>query len=125
MAMLALFGAGFWLLVLRPAKAKQAQQQQLLSSVKVGDKIMTTAGLFGQVTELSDDEVGIEVAPGVGVRMVRAAIARIVPPIDATSASDEVEAAGDGSANATVDVTEALAGSQGNTVPGSGPSAAN
>lgn len=119
MAMLALFGVGFWLLVLRPAKAKQAQQQSMVNQLKTGDKIMTTAGLFGYVVELSDDEVGIEIADGVSVRMVRAAIARVVPAIDITDDAVAEETGDEGSIERAVDVTEVEA------APGSGPTATN
>ena len=119
MALLALFGVGFWLLVLRPAKAKQAQQQTMVNQLKTGDKIMTTAGLFGYVVELSDDEVGIEIADGVSVRMVRAAIARVVPAIDITDEPVAEDVDDDRSVEQAVDVTEVDA------APGSGPTAAN
>lgn len=127
MAMLALFGIGFWLLVLRPAKAKQAQQQQLVNQLKTGDKVMTTAGLFGYIIELTDDEVGVEIADGVTVRMVRAAISRVVPPVDLTVDSDS-DAALDGEPVVdAIDVTETPAARHAvaESVPGTGPTATN
>lgn len=91
LVMIALLGAAFWLLVIRPAKAKQAAQHQLVSQVKVGDRIMTTAGLFGYVTEVRDEEVGVEIADGVKVLMVKPAIARIIPVIEVTDGAAESE----------------------------------
>ena len=41
---------------------------------------MTTAGLFGTITALEDDQVELEIAPGVRVRYVKAAIAQVVEP---------------------------------------------
>lgn len=79
----------FWLLVLRPAKQRQAQQAQLLSQVHPGARVMTTAGLFGTVTDVTEDELGLEIAPGVTVRYVKQAIAKIVDdPADALDVDD-------------------------------------
>jgi preprotein translocase subunit YajC len=50
----------------------------LLANVQPGDEIMTTAGLYGTVVELSDDNMYLQVAPGVELRFARGAIARVV-----------------------------------------------
>lgn len=76
--MIALLGVAFWLLVIRPAKGKQAAQRQMINQVKVGDRVMTTAGLFGYVAELRPDEVGLEISDGVIVFMVKPAIAKVI-----------------------------------------------
>lgn len=106
--MIALFGVAFWLLVMRPAKAKQAAQREMVNRVVVGDRIMTTAGLFGRVTQVGDDEVGIEVADGVVVFMVRQAIGKVIPTPEGPEAANEIAVAdvtegGAGSAKAVVD----------------------
>lgn len=77
-----LIGVIFYLLILRPSRNRQKQQQQLLASLSPGAQIMTTAGVFGTVVSVDDDEVAVEVAPGVVLRMVKAAIGRIVEPVD-------------------------------------------
>lgn len=76
---LLLVGA-FYLLILRPAKARQNQTNAVLRQLAVGSRIMTTAGLFGTVTALEDDEIELEIAPGVRVRYVKAAVAKVVEP---------------------------------------------
>jgi preprotein translocase subunit YajC len=76
---LLLVGA-FYLLILRPAKARQNQANAVLRQLSVGARIMTTAGLFGTVTALEDDEIELEIAPGVCVRYVKAAVAKVVEP---------------------------------------------
>lgn len=92
---LLLIAGVFWLLILRPAKARQKAQQDLVSSVRPGQRIMTTAGMFGTVTEVTDEEIGLEIAPGVVVRYVKAAVGRVLPD-DEPMADDE----------ALVDLTE-------------------
>ncbi len=76
--MLAGLAAVFWLLVLRPAKAKQKAQQQLLGGIGVGTEIMTTAGVFGTVVAVDDDKFSLKIAPGVEILMLKAAIAKVI-----------------------------------------------
>lgn len=87
-----------WLLLIRPARRRQVAQQELLARVSVDDEILTAGGLYGYVRELSDDELLLEVAPAVRVRMSRRAVAAVIPPeedvADAEIADDEGE--GDG-----------------------------
>lgn len=75
---LVLLLGGFYLLILRPAKARQRQQLELQRSVTPGVDVMTTSGMFGSVTEVDDDAVHLEIAPGTVVRFTKAAIARVV-----------------------------------------------
>jgi preprotein translocase subunit YajC len=70
--------AALWLLLIRPAQRRNKAQQQLLAAVDVGDEIVTAGGLYGTVTELADDEVRVEIASGVEVRIARRAIAGVV-----------------------------------------------
>ncbi len=71
--------AALWLLLIRPAQRRQKAQQQLLSAVDVGDEIVTAGGLYGTVKALEDDDLRLEIAPGVEVRVARRAVARIIP----------------------------------------------
>ena len=68
----------FYLLVMRPQQKKRKALQEKLSTVRPGDKIMTTAGVFGTVASVGDDKFDLEIAPGVRVTMLKAAIAQIV-----------------------------------------------
>ncbi len=85
----------FWLLMVRPAQRKARQQQALQAGIAVGDEVMTTSGIFGEVRALEEETVHLAIADGVEIRVVRAAIARVVPPAaddpddDADDVSDE------------------------------------
>jgi preprotein translocase subunit YajC len=68
----------FYLLVMRPQQKKRKALQEKLSTVRPGDKIMTTAGVFGTVASVGDDKFDLEIAPGVRVTMLKAAISQIV-----------------------------------------------
>ena len=77
-----------WLLLIRPARRRQTAQQELLAGVKVGAEILTAGGLYGYVRELHDDEVLIEVAPDLRLRLARRAVAAVIPP-EEEAADDE------------------------------------
>jgi preprotein translocase subunit YajC len=68
----------FWLLIIRPASKRQKDQARMQSAVTVGEQVMLTSGIFGTVTELTDDGLLLEIAPGVVVRVARGAVGSIV-----------------------------------------------
>ena len=72
-----------WLLLIRPAAKRKHAQQQLLSSVEIGDEILTAGGLYGHVRAIGEtDELEVEIAPNTTVRMARRAVAAVIPPED-------------------------------------------
>ena len=77
---LLLMGVVFYFLLIRPQQRRTWAQRELLSSVQVGDEIVTTSGMFGTITAIDDetDVVTLEIAPGTSIRMVRAGVGRIV-----------------------------------------------
>lgn len=79
----------FWLLFIRPVRRRRSQQAKLMASLAPGQRIMTTAGLFGTIESIEGDRVRVELAPGVVVDMLALAIAQIVPDqvVDATDPS--------------------------------------
>lgn len=66
-----------WLLVVRPQKRRQTEQRRLLDELKVGDDVLTAGGIYGTVTRIEEDEVHVEIAPQMEVRVARRAIAGI------------------------------------------------
>ncbi|MFN8167222.1 MAG: preprotein translocase subunit YajC [Candidatus Nanopelagicales bacterium] len=77
-----LIGA-FYLLIIRPARTRQNQANAVLRQLEPGKRIMTTAGLFGTVTAIEGDEIELEIAPGVQVRYVKGAVAKVIEPPEA------------------------------------------
>jgi preprotein translocase subunit YajC len=75
--MVVLFGL-MWLLLIRPQQRKQRQQQSLLSSLDVGQEVMTAGGLYGTISDVDIEEVVLEIAPGVNVRMDKRAVVTVV-----------------------------------------------
>jgi preprotein translocase subunit YajC len=64
----------FYLLVLMPMKKRQKRVQAFQAALKVGDRVITTSGIHGQVTRLSETSVQIQIADKVRVEMARSAI---------------------------------------------------
>jgi preprotein translocase subunit YajC len=86
--------AALWLLLIRPAQRRQKQQQALLAAVEVGDEIVTAGGLYGTVTALQEDELRLEIAPGIEVRVARRAVAGVISDKD-DEEPEELESAED------------------------------
>jgi preprotein translocase subunit YajC len=81
-----------WLLVIRPQRKRQAEQRAVLENLAPGQEIVTAGGLYGTVQKVVDEEdVIVEIAPDVNVRMSRRAIAGVVT--DEDSELDEIERA--------------------------------
>jgi preprotein translocase subunit YajC len=80
----------FYFIVIRRSQNQQRQIRQTQAALVPGQEIMTTAGLFATVSAVKDDEVLLEVAPGVTCRYARGAVARIVPRPDEQATSSEV-----------------------------------
>jgi preprotein translocase subunit YajC len=74
LAPLALVFAIFYFIILLPMKRKQQKVRQFLENLKVGDRIVTTGGIYGQVTRLSDQSVQIQIADKVRIEVAKAAI---------------------------------------------------
>ena len=65
-----------WAIVILPQQRRMRAHQALVSQLEVGDEVMTTSGILGTITAMDDEVLHLEVAPGVTLRIVRAAIAR-------------------------------------------------
>jgi preprotein translocase subunit YajC len=104
--LLILLGVGaMWLIVTRPQRRKQKLQQSMQTELAVGDEIVTAGGVYGTVTEIGDDEVRVEIAPNVEVRLARRAVAAHVtePAPEAADPGAEPEDASDEHAQAALD----------------------
>jgi len=73
----------FYFIILLPAKRKQQKVQDFLANLKVNDKVITTGGIWGQITRLDEQNVQLEIADKVRIRVSRAAIGGLQgqPPV--------------------------------------------
>ena len=70
----ALVLAIFYFIILLPMKRKQQKVQEFLDSLKENDRVVTTSGIYGQITRLNGDKVQLQIADKVRIDVSRAAI---------------------------------------------------
>ena len=69
----------FYFLLIRPQQRKAKQHRALVQALKTGDQVLTSGGLLGVVTQVTNDsEVKVEIADGVRVRVLRQAITEVI-----------------------------------------------
>ena len=64
----------FYFLILLPMKKRQRKIQEFQSALKVGDNIVTTSGIYGQITRLNEKSVQLQIAEKVRIEISRAAV---------------------------------------------------
>ena len=74
---LALLFVIFYVLLIRPQQQRQKQHQAVIAAVKKGDTVVTAGGKIGKVTKVDADEVEVEIAPNVRVRIVKSTLAEV------------------------------------------------
>jgi preprotein translocase subunit YajC len=78
-----------YVLLVRPQRQRARQHQDMLQSLQVGDEVMTTGGIFGEITDMDDQRVQLEIDADVKVAVSRTAIAQKVLPEDAANLVEE------------------------------------
>jgi preprotein translocase subunit YajC len=71
----ALILAIFYFLILLPMKRRQKKIQDFQESLKVGDKVITTSGIYGLITKVNDRSVQLQIADKVRIEVARSAMA--------------------------------------------------
>ena len=64
----------FYLLVLMPMRKRQRKVQEFQAGLKLGDRVITTSGIYGQITRLSDTAVQVQIADKVKIEVARSAV---------------------------------------------------
>jgi preprotein translocase subunit YajC len=64
----------FYFIILLPSKRKQQKVQEFLDNLKVNDKVITTSGIYGQITRLGEQSVQVQIADKVRIDVSKAAI---------------------------------------------------
>ena len=85
----------FYFLLIRPQQKKAREHREMLGGVKRGDRVITGGGIIGLVTKvIGDNEVQVEIAEGVRVRVAKSTISNILArgePVKGTKDDDAVE----------------------------------
>lgn len=90
---LALMVVAFWFLIIRPQRKQLAEHKALVSSLDVGDEVVTNSGIYGRIEEMDEQTVDLEISEDVIVRMARTAIAQRLAdePDEETAEAADVE----------------------------------
>ena len=64
----------FYLLILMPMQRRQKKVQEFQDSLKAGDKIVTTSGIYGQITKVNEKSVQLQIADKVRIELARASV---------------------------------------------------
>jgi preprotein translocase subunit YajC len=86
----------FYFLLIRPQQAKARAHREMLGGVKRGDRVVTGGGIIGLVTKvISDNEVQVELAEGVRVRLIKGTITDIIARGESVRGKEEKDEAED------------------------------
>jgi preprotein translocase subunit YajC len=108
-----------YVLMIRPQRQRQAQQQSMIDGASVGDDVLTTGGIYGTIAEVEGDDIVVEIASGVTVHMTRRGIAAVLPPEDEDDEEvEELEDAEEQDESAVTDGEEAVSAAAGDVSPG-------
>jgi preprotein translocase subunit YajC len=108
-----------YVLMIRPQRQRQAQQQSMIDGATVGDDVLTTGGIYGTISEVEGDDIVVEIASGVAVHMTRRGIAAVLPPEDEEDKEvEELEDAEEQDESAVTDGEEAVSAADGDVSPG-------
>jgi preprotein translocase subunit YajC len=64
----------FYFIILLPMRRKQQKVQEFLGNLKVGDRVITTGGMYGQVTRLGETSVQLQIADKIRIEVAKASI---------------------------------------------------
>lgn len=67
-----------YFLMIRPQQKRAKEHRTMVEALKKGDEVVTQGGLVGKVTAVRDQELEVEIAPGVKVRVIRATVTGLV-----------------------------------------------
>jgi preprotein translocase subunit YajC len=68
----------FYFLLIRPQQKKAKQQKLFLENLKKGDEVVTSGGMYGKITGITNDSVTLEIAEKIRVRVLKSAVAMTV-----------------------------------------------
>ena len=68
----------FYFMIIRPQQKRQKERQKLLESMKKGDKVITSGGMYGTIAGIDEKTVLVQIADNVKVKLDRSSIANII-----------------------------------------------
>jgi len=92
--LLAMLGFLYFLLI-RPQRQQARRHAEMLVNLKVGDEVITSGGIYGEVTEVDAERVMLEIDDDVRIAVAKRAIASVVPPEELARLEGEEAATAD------------------------------
>ena len=68
----------FYVLMIRPQQRRAKMHAATIAAVQKGDEVVTAGGIRGKVTKVGDDEVEVEIAQGVKVKVVKSTLSHVL-----------------------------------------------
>ncbi len=68
----------FYFLLIRPQQKKMKEHEKMLNAIKPSDTVITNGGIYGKVVKVEDDNLLIEIAKGVEIKVLRSSIREVV-----------------------------------------------
>ena len=85
---LILIFAVFWLLLIRPQQKRMKEHREMVANLRRGDVVVTGGGMIGKIVKLQDQEVTVELAENVRVRVLRGTITEVRSKTEPANDSD-------------------------------------
>ncbi|MGM0402867.1 MAG: preprotein translocase subunit YajC [Thermodesulfobacteriota bacterium] len=70
----------FYFLLIRPQQKKAKEHQNMVNNLKKGDRVITSGGIYGEITSLDENTVTVEIADKVRIKVSRPSIAGLSGP---------------------------------------------
>ncbi len=84
---LILIFAIMYFLMIRPQQKRLKAHRAMVEAVKKGDQVITQGGIMGKVTSVGEDQLEVEIAQGVRVRVIRSTLAQVVNKTEPVAAN--------------------------------------
>ena len=84
-----------WLLIILPQRRRTQAHDTMVHELKPGDYIVTAGGMYGTVTDLGEEDLGLEIAPDVEVRVAKRAVGAVIPEDEIEDVDDAPDEAGE------------------------------
>lgn len=69
----------FYFLLIRPQQKKAKEARAMIDALQKGDEVVTAGGVVGRISKVSDQFLGIEIAPNVEISVQRTAVSQLLP----------------------------------------------
>jgi preprotein translocase subunit YajC len=76
---LAVLAVLFWFLIIRPQRRRAQLQNRVVDTLERGQDVVTAGGLYGRIKEVGEEDVQLEIAPEIVVRVDKRAVSQVVP----------------------------------------------